>query len=86
MLPVARSYGKPRVNAAIAQLDEAIAASLPGRPQASALDLRPQMRTSDGFLREELTYDGLHLTAKGYAMWRDTIAPQVAEHCTRSPD
>jgi lysophospholipase L1-like esterase len=81
VLPVARSYGKPRVNAAITQLDEAIATSLRGRPQVTALDLRPQMRAGDGFLREELTYDLLHLTAKGYAIWRDAIAPQIAEYC-----
>jgi lysophospholipase L1-like esterase len=40
------------------------------------------MRTNDGFLREELTYDGLHLTAKGYGIWRDTIAPQISEYCS----
>ena len=86
VLPAARSYGKPRINAKITQLDEAIAAALPGRPQVTPLDLRPLMRTGDGFLREDLTYDGLHLTAKGYAIWRDAIAPQIAEYCTRSPD
>lgn len=89
VLPVAKSFGRASVNASIARLNEAIAASLPDRPHATALDLRPLMRTSDGLLREDLTYDGLHLTAKGYGIWRDAIAPQVTEYCGsqgRSPD
>ncbi|HEX2963334.1 MAG TPA: GDSL-type esterase/lipase family protein [Ignavibacteriales bacterium] len=36
------------------------------------VDLIPQM-THDGLLKDELTYDGLHLNANGYAIWREKL-------------
>ncbi|MCU7494552.1 MAG: GDSL family lipase [Ignavibacteria bacterium] len=38
------------------------------------VDLIAKM-TRDGLLRDELTYDGLHLNANGYAIWRDELDP-----------
>jgi lysophospholipase L1-like esterase len=82
VLPVARSYAKWRNNAAIANLNEGIGGLIAGRPDTSALDLRPLMRDEHGYLREDLSYDGLHLDAKGYAIWRDAIAADVARFCS----
>jgi lysophospholipase L1-like esterase len=81
VLPVAASYSKRQTNAAIAALNESIAGLLAGRPDTAVLDLRPQLRGADGSLREEFSYDGIHLTPKGYAIWRDAIAPDVTEYC-----
>lgn len=36
------------------------------------VDLIPKM-THDGLLRDELTYDGLHLNANGYEIWREEL-------------
>lgn len=36
------------------------------------MDLNAKM-TIDGFLKAELTYDGLHLNANGYAIWREEL-------------
>jgi lysophospholipase L1-like esterase len=47
------------------------------------LDVRPQLRSANGYLREEFAYDGLHLTPRGYAVVRDAIAPHVAQYCPR---
>jgi lysophospholipase L1-like esterase len=85
VLPVARSYAKWRNNDSITTLNGAIAGLIAGRADTTALDLRPLVRGDDGFLREDLSYDGLHLNAKGYAIWRDAIAAQVAQFCTPSP-
>jgi lysophospholipase L1-like esterase len=82
VLPVARSYAKWRNNAAIASLNEAIDGLIAGRPGTSAVDLRPLVRNGDGYLREDLSYDGLHLNAKGYAIWRDAIAAEVGRFCS----
>lgn len=38
------------------------------------IDLNAKM-TNDGLLRDELTYDGLHLNANGYVIWRQEMEP-----------
>lgn len=38
------------------------------------VDLNSKM-TQNGLLRNELTYDGLHLNANGYAIWREELDP-----------
>jgi lysophospholipase L1-like esterase len=81
VLPVAATYHRKQVNADIGALNEAFAKVLAEHPDAQVIDIRPQLRGSDGYLREELSYDGLHLDAKGYALWRDAIAPDVEKHC-----
>lgn len=40
------------------------------------IDLNSKM-SRGGFLRSELTFDGLHLNAEGYVIWRDEIAPVI---------
>jgi lysophospholipase L1-like esterase len=81
VLPVARSYAKWRNNDGITALNAAIAGLVAGRARTTAIDLRPLVSGSDGFLREDLSYDGLHLSAEGYAIWRDAIAAEVAQFC-----
>ncbi len=34
----------------------------------------------DGFLRKELTYDGIHLTAQGYALWAPEVGRVLIKH------
>lgn len=42
------------------------------------MDLIPKM-TENGLLRDELTYDGLHLNANGYAIWREELDPILSK-------
>jgi lysophospholipase L1-like esterase len=81
VLPVTASFGKRRMNGQIADLNAAVAGLVAGRPNTTAIDLRPLVADADGALREEFAWDGLHLSAKGYEVWRDAIAPQVAKYC-----
>jgi hypothetical protein len=82
VLPVAASYAKKRINVDINALNTGIAEVLADRPDSVALDLRPRLRGADGYLQEDLSFDGLHLSPKGYAIWRDAIASDVARYCT----
>jgi lysophospholipase L1-like esterase len=41
---------------------------------AEYLDLYPLFVTGDGFLRPDLTTDGLHLNERGYMVWRTALA------------
>ena len=34
-----------------------------------------------GFLRGDLTTDGIHLNASGYKIWRDSLAPYLSQVC-----
>jgi lysophospholipase L1-like esterase len=82
VLPVARSYAKWRNNVAIAILNDEIGALIAERPGITTLDLRPLVRNDQGYLREDLSYDGLHPNAKGYAIWRDAIAAEIDRFCS----
>jgi lysophospholipase L1-like esterase len=76
--------GTKRVSHKIgSKLDELNAAyrKLATRPDVSLVDFLPAARDRDGFLREELSTDGIHLTPKGYRVWRDAIMPIVRRHC-----
>jgi len=81
VLPVTASYHKKRINRDIAELNGEIAKLAHGVPNVTLLDIRPQLAGHDGFMRREFSYDGLHLTPKGYAVLRDAVAPHVAQHC-----
>jgi lysophospholipase L1-like esterase len=83
VLPVTRQR-KKQVNDSISALNAAFAGVLAEHPSTQVVDLRPLVRGGDGYLREDLTYDGLHLDANGYAIWRDAIAPHVAQYCVPS--
>lgn len=82
ILPVgATDRSDPKAaNVRIARANEAIDAGLAGL-DAGKLELGPLLTGADGLLRPDLTSDGLHLTADGYAIWRDLLAPVVAKHC-----
>jgi lysophospholipase L1-like esterase len=43
------------------------------------LDLASQMKAADGSLREELSYDSLHLNVHGYAIWARAL-----DRCARA--
>lgn len=45
------------------------------------LDLNPVL-APEGELLPEVTVDGLHLSGRGYSLWRDALLPALAE-CTR---
>jgi lysophospholipase L1-like esterase len=81
VLPVAASYRKRRMNEEIAALNVALAGVVAGRSQVTPIDLRPLVRDLNGYLGEEFSYDGLHLSPRGYEVWRDAIATSVAEFC-----
>lgn len=43
------------------------------------IDLFDDMK---GIVSQDISYDGLHLTARGYKIWCDKIAPYVGSKCT----
>lgn len=43
------------------------------------IDLNSKM-SFEGSLRNELTFDGIHLNADGYVIWRDEIAPVISRY------
>jgi lysophospholipase L1-like esterase len=81
VLPVTASYAKKGMNGSITDLNAAIAGVLAEHLKTRTIDIRPLMRGSDGYLRDDLSYDGLHISPKGYAVWRDAIAPLIAQYC-----
>jgi lysophospholipase L1-like esterase len=81
ILPVAATYRKRRMNEEISALNLALAGLVAGRSNVTAIDLRPLVRDSAGYLDEKFSYDGLHLSPMGYEVWRDAIAPSIAEFC-----
>ncbi len=48
-------------------------AALADQTGVEFLDLQPLFSDSEGFLRSELTTDGLHLSSQGYLVWRSAI-------------
>jgi lysophospholipase L1-like esterase len=51
------------------------------------LDLHSQFRDSDGALRSDLTTDGIHLSARGYATWQASLQRSeqwIAQQRTRA--
>ena len=61
----------------IAQFNAALV-RIAAAADAQYLDLWPIMAGPDGALRPELTTDGLHLTAQGYATWAGALQPMLA--------
>lgn len=41
------------------------------------IDLNPQFRNSDGFLKDSLSIDGLHLNNEGYKVWKSVIEKYI---------
>ncbi len=79
VLPVAQSFTR-KINPSVAELNAAYVA-LARETKATVVDFRSKMRTDDGFLRDEFSLDGIHLTPAGYRIWRDAITPLVQKHC-----
>jgi lysophospholipase L1-like esterase len=48
------------------------------------LDLHSAFADADGYIKEELTTDGLHLSVAGYALWRSKLQ-QVGESVAKPP-
>lgn len=44
---------------------------------ATYVDLYPLLVDAEGLLKEEYTVDGVHLSAKGYEVWKRAIAPYL---------
>ena len=59
----------------IARLNDAIR-RLAAKHDATYIDLNPRLSTADG-LRPELTWDGLHLNAEGFRVWREVLRPYI---------
>ena len=81
VLPVTQGFAR-KVNPGVTELNAAYVA-LANETKAILVDFRSRMRTEDGFLRDELSLDGIHLTPAGYRVWRDAITPLVQKHCLR---
>jgi uncharacterized protein (TIGR03067 family) len=43
------------------------------------LDIGPNFLDADGVIADDIMYDHLHLTPKGYQIWADAIEPQIKE-------
>jgi lysophospholipase L1-like esterase/cell division septation protein DedD len=71
----------------IPKVDELNAAyrKLAAQPNVSLVDFLNKAQNQEGFLRDELSADGIHLTPKGYRLWRDAIMPLVRRHCQPEP-
>ncbi len=48
------------------------------------LDLHRDFADADGYIKDELTTDGLHLSAAGYALWRSKLQ-QMGESVSKPP-
>jgi lysophospholipase L1-like esterase len=82
VLPVAENFKK--INSKIDEVNRAYL-KIAKETKATVIDFRAEMRDGDGFLKEEFSRDGIHLTSDGYRIWRDAIAPLVQQHCVAPP-
>ena len=44
------------------------------------IDLYPAFLAGDGSIRDELTYDELHLTGAGYKLWQSLLLPSISRY------
>jgi lysophospholipase L1-like esterase len=73
VLPVNNAVKKTgRDNAKVEELNKLLSTL-----DAVWIDLRPLFTDANGNLDASLTYDGLHLNGKAYAIWRPALAPYV---------
>jgi hypothetical protein len=79
VLPVAQSFTR-KINPKIDELNAAYV-KLAKETQVQLVDFRAETRNEDGFLRDDFSRDGIHLTAEGYRVWRDAVLPLVQKHC-----
>jgi lysophospholipase L1-like esterase len=74
----ARWHDAAKKNREIAQLDAELK-DYAVKKGITFLDLNAHV-SSEGLLRDELTYDGLHLNAKGYALWGAEVDTVLQRH------
>ena len=80
-LPARQSSYDGRTNENINSLNRAYDEILKRHPSVKVVDLRPEFRDPNGFLRVDLSYDDLHIAPAGYKIWRETISPLIASFC-----
>ena len=86
--PGTRIYVQSVLPRAVDLRDEVEAYNLEIRAMASELgvtyiDLYPAFLASDGSMRDELSYDEVHLTGEGYRVWQSLLAPRMSEYQTQ---
>lgn len=75
ILPVSgRFYGFLPDNRVISEVNQRLEA-LAAAKGCAWLDLRPHFADQAGGLDRNLTYDGLHLNAQGYQVWKKALEP-----------
>jgi lysophospholipase L1-like esterase len=84
VLPVTHGFTR-KVNARVDDLNAAYI-KLAAETNATLVDFRADMQNRAGFLRDDLSIDGIHLSPEGYRVWRDAVAPLVARHCSQAGD
>jgi lysophospholipase L1-like esterase len=84
VLPVTHGFTR-KINARADDLNAAYI-KLAAETNATLVDFRADMQGRGGFLRDELSIDGIHLSPEGYRVWRDAVAPLVARHCSQAGD
>lgn len=77
LLPVGAGAPDPFLTNGRLRALNASLAEVAGRRGAAFVDLFPRFADAQGGLRPELTRDGVHLTPKGYLLWRDGIAAEL---------
>src|SRR5690606_7540382 len=64
-------------NAAIEEINRRLA-SLADAERIEFLDINDGLTDRDGRLRDDVSRDGLHLTARGYDVWASALKPLLA--------
>jgi lysophospholipase L1-like esterase len=66
--------------ATVQQTNRMIAEFVSGQERAQFIDVTPPMLDAHGKVRGDLfRWDGLHLNARGYALWTSIIRPIILE-------
>jgi lysophospholipase L1-like esterase len=84
VLPVTQGFPR-KINPKVTELNAAYIA-LAHETKTTLVDFRAGMRTEDGFLRDEMSLDGIHLNPAGYRVWRDAVTPLVRSYCQPRSD
>lgn len=82
LLPINNAFGRYKRLAGKEQTIRDINALLEPKVReagATWIDLYPAFCDAEGNLRSDLTNDGLHLLAPGYAIWHDILLPYISE-------
>jgi lysophospholipase L1-like esterase len=80
VFPVARNIGPAGLNGSILALNKSLSETATAGVQY--INLHDKLADSEGYLKEDLTTDGIHLNAPGYEIWRDEILKDVQSNCS----